>query len=358
MRVLHLDTGRDTRGGQVQVLLLARGLARRGIQSLLLAPAGPFAERARADGLEVHAWRPRGDLDLGALWSVWRRIGASRPDLVHCHTARAHALGVPAANARGVPAIVSRRVAFEVRSGLASALKYRLPVRRYLCVSRAVRETLARAGIPEGRLALVPSGIEISDPPEAKDQSLRALTGAETGAPLVGTLGALSAEKNPVLMARAARLVLDRVPHARFAWIGEGPLRGALEDQVRVLGLGGRFFVLGRRDDAPSLLRGMDLFVLPSSLEGLSNAVLEAQAAGVPVIVTGEGGIRELVQDRVNGRILAAGDAEALADAIVEAIGRPEEAAAWAGRALVTVREYSAENMVRRTLEEYARVLA
>lgn len=356
MKILHLDTGKTWRGGQAQVLRLMDGLAEHGHASWLLAPDGPLAARAREAGHEVETWNARGDLDLGAAWRVWRRIGVWGPDLVHAHTARAHALGVPAAVARGVPAVVSRRVALPLRPG-ASGLKYRLRVERYLCVSASVREEMRRGGVPAERLVVVPSGIPIPASPPPRDPGLAEEIGAGD-APVVGTLAALTAEKNPHILARAARRVIERVPAARFVWIGDGPLRAALEQETRRLGIERCFHVLGPREDAPRLLQGMSLFVLPSTREGLSNSVMEAQAAGVPVIVTGEGGVRELVEDRVNGRWLAAGDDEALALAIVEALLDPERAAAWARRARETVRAYSVEAMVGRTIAEYSRVLA
>ena len=97
MKVAHLDTGRSWRGGQAQVLLLMRGLAARGHEPLLLAPPGPLLDRARAAGIACATWKPGGEWDLGGLLAaagVMRRAG---PAVVHCHSAHAHALGVPAA---------------------------------------------------------------------------------------------------------------------------------------------------------------------------------------------------------------------------------------------------------------------
>ena len=134
MRIAHLDTGREWRGGQAQVLLLARGLAARGHATLLLAPPGPLLERARAAGLEVQPWGARGEWDLGALLAARAALARFAPQVAHAHSAHAHALGVPAARMAGVPVVVvSRRVDFEVGGNPLSRIKYRMPVDAYLC---------------------------------------------------------------------------------------------------------------------------------------------------------------------------------------------------------------------------------
>ena len=142
LRVLHLDCGRDWRGGQAQVLMLMQGLARRGVDNLLLAPPGPLFDRARDRGYACERWSPRGDWDLVSLARAGLHLEARRPDVVHCHDARSHAVGVPAARLARVRAVVvSRRVTFPVGSNPLSAAKYRMPVDRYLCVSRGVMDS-------------------------------------------------------------------------------------------------------------------------------------------------------------------------------------------------------------------------
>ena len=232
MKVAHLDTGRTWRGGQAQALLLIQGLAARGHRSLLLAPPGPLLDRARAAGVECVPWRSRGDWDLAAMLVARRILAAFAPEVAHCHSARAHALGAPAARLAGVPVVVvSRRVDFAVARHPLSRLKYTLPVDRYLCISRGVRDVMRAAGVPERRLELVPSGIE---PPAegaaagaGAGTDLRALIGAAPDAPLIGTVAALSPHKNHADLLRAARWVVDRARAARFVWIGESTCWGS-----------------------------------------------------------------------------------------------------------------------------------
>ena len=112
MNVVHLDTGREWRGGQAQVLLLLQGLRARGHESLLLAPPGPLLERARASGLATERWRPLSEWDLVAAWRARGAIRRFRAEIVHCHSAHAQPPGAIAARLAGVPVVVSRRVDF------------------------------------------------------------------------------------------------------------------------------------------------------------------------------------------------------------------------------------------------------
>src|SRR5205823_9713404 len=114
--------------------------------------------RARQAGIEVVEWSARSDLDAPAAWRLAGLARRLRPALLHLHSARAHAQGWWAARRAGAAAIVSRRVDFEVATHPLSALKYRLPVDRYLCISEGVRAVLRRAGVSESRLALARSG--------------------------------------------------------------------------------------------------------------------------------------------------------------------------------------------------------
>jgi len=365
VRVAQFDTGRDWRGGQAQVLSLMRGLRARGHSSLLFAPAAPLSERASAEGFEARRWRPLLEWDLLAIAAAAVVLRRRAIEIVHCHTARAHASGALAARIVGLPVVVSRRVPLPVRANPLSALKYRVGVERYLCVSRSVMETMRCSGIPEERLALVPSGI---DPDELGGHDvrtgarggatdLRALVGAPPDAPVVGTVGSLTAEKDHAILLDAAVRVMGRIRGVHFVWMGEGEMRDALEKRCAVLGLGGRVHLLGFRPDARQLMRQLTLLAQPSRFEGLGNAILEAQAAGIAVVATAVGGVPELIEDGAGGRLVPPGDAEALAAALIEALEDPAMRARWGERGAASVRGFSAERMVELTLEQYREAL-
>ena len=363
MRIAHLDTGREWRGGQNQVLLLLRGLRARDHETLLLAPEGPLAERARTESLPVASFHPRTEWDPVATIGAARALRRFAPEVAHAHSAHAHAVGVPAARLARVPAVVvSRRVDFLVGTNPLSRLKYGLGVDRYLCISRGVQDALRASGIPERRLALVPSGIDLSAVREgeasAPTADLRVLVGALPGAPVIGTVAALAPHKNHADLLRAAAIVARERPEVRFAWLGEGECRPALERQREALGLTERVHLLGFRPDARALMRQFTVFALSSYLEGLCTSLLDAQAAGVPIVATAVGGIPDVVTDGATGRLVAGRDPEALARALIEAVDRPDLRDGWARGGLESVRAFGADRMVERTLEVYRDVLA
>jgi glycosyltransferase involved in cell wall biosynthesis len=356
VKILHLDTGREWRGGQAQVLLLLQGLRARGHQSRLLAPAAPLLDRARAAGFAVAPWRPRAEWDPLATLSARRAIREMGAEIVHGHSAHAHPPGAAAGWLAGVPVVVSRRVDFTVGRHPLSALKYRMPVDRYLCISRGVIEAMVASGVPRERLAWVPSGVPLpSQNGEGRREGadLRSLIGAARDATVIGTVAALAPHKNHADLARAAAILLAERGDVHFAWIGEGECRPALEREIAELRLGERVHLLGFREDARALLAQFTVFALASYLEGLCTSLLDAEALGVPVVATAVGGIPDVVEHGRTGLLAPARDPAALAAAILETLRDPEGARRRAEEARLSVRAFSADTMVERTLQEY-----
>ncbi|MBL8982934.1 MAG: glycosyltransferase, partial [Gemmatimonadetes bacterium] len=145
LRLLHVDAGREWRGGQRQVFLLARGQRERGHEPLVIAQAeSPLLKRLRAAGLAGSSLRMRGDWDLAAARRLRSHIKAWRPDVVHAHDARAHALAMVAlVGLKRVPLVVTRRVIFVPKG----RLKYGSRVSRFIAISGAVRDALVAGGV-------------------------------------------------------------------------------------------------------------------------------------------------------------------------------------------------------------------
>ena len=256
--------------------------------------------------------------------------------------------------------MVSRRVDFSVGGNPLSRIKYALGVDRFLCISRGVQEALRSGGVSPSRLVLVPSGIDLEESAGESDSvpDLREWIGAPTGTRIVGTVAALAPHKNHHDLLLAAARVVPLLPDVRFVWMGEGECRAALERQRTALGLEERVHLLGFVKDAKGLMPQFTVFALASYLEGLCTSLLDAQMAGVPIVATAVGGIPEVVDDGLTGRLVPGRDPEALARALIEALEQPELRARWARAARVAVRSFSADAMVERTLEVYRESLA
>lgn len=291
MRILHLDGGRELRGGQWQVMRLIEGLAAAGLESTLLArPGFPLFELARQ-----HGWRVE-PLTLARAVRLGRRH-----DLLHAHDAHGHTLG---ALACAGPLVVSRRVAFPIRTGgLLSRWKYRRPA-RYLAVSEFVKCVLIAGGVAAAKIAVAPDGVPILEPSAGS--------------------AVLALEKDGTLAAEAARLAGVDLKMARNL----------------------------ERD-----LRDAGIFVYVTRSEGLGSGVLMAMSAGVAVAASRAGGLPEAIADRVNG-LLVENTAEAFAQAIRELKQDPPLARRLGDAARRTVAErFTVEQMVRRTMENYRKVL-
>jgi hypothetical protein len=295
MRILHLDSGREMRGGQWQVLSLHRGLIDDGYDSVLLAPEGsPLLEAARDADLPRDILRP---LRLGLL--------SRQFSLVHAHDARSHTL---AALFSRVPFVVSRRVAFPIRRSAASRWKYQR-AGLFLAVSRHVAMQLREAGVVESRIEVVYDGVAV--PPE------RAHGDAGDDAILVPHT--LDPQKGMSLAQEAARRA------------------GVSIEITNNLG-----------EDLP---RARALVYLTRS-EGLGSGILLAMAHGVTVIASDTGGIPELIRDGENGILVKNDPAQ-----VANAFARIDPALGLAARATVIAR-FTEKHMIESTLAAYGKVLS
>ncbi|MGE0711943.1 MAG: glycosyltransferase family 4 protein [Planctomycetota bacterium] len=368
LRVLHLNTEPTWRGGEQQLLYLMDGLAARGVEQELVAqPGAPMAERARAKGHAVTELRMRGEVDLPAALALRRRALAGEFSVLHAHTSHAHTLGAVAAaligGARKPKLVVARRVDFSIyrRSffGL-NGLKYRHGVDQYVTVSEAIRQVLIADGIPPERIETVHSGIELARIAEAPDRraELRAELEVPEGHALVGNVAHMADHKGQRYLLDAAPQVLAAAPRTTFVIVGDGELRADLLAHADALGIAGAVRFPGFRKDVPSLLKAMDVFVMPSHMEGLGTSVLDALAAGCPVVGTEAGGMPEILIDGETGLVCPVRDPAAIARALLRLLGDPALARrlAEAGAARVAAR-FSTDAMVEGTLRVYRRLL-
>ncbi len=301
MRILHLDTGEEMRGGQWQALRLIEGLRAQGVDCVLLARAGSrLGEAARQAGCQV--------APAGFARAV---ILARRCDLVHAHDARAHTL---AALAGGAPLVVSRRVAFGGAGGIASRWKYGRPA-RFIAVSEFVKSTLVARGVPAEKIAVVYDGVPLLDAAQPAAGRPRVLAPDTRDDP----------QKGLALARQAAQLAG-----------AELQLSGSLQ-----------------RD-----LPGAAVFLYITHSEGLGSGALLAMSAGVPVVASRVGGLPEIIRHGHNG-LLVENQAEAIAAAVRELLDDASLARrlGLAGRHTVMER-FTVEHMVRGAMEAYRQVLS
>ena len=322
-----------------------------------------FAEDVRAMGLRLHpvdlhrSVRPLADL-RGVLQLV-RIVRRGNYDVVHLHSSKAGFLGRVAAKLNGVKTVYTPNGFYFLNAKsaitrrfflLAEQLAARL-TDRMVAVSESEREaSLAHKAMPDSKIAVIPNAIESKDlaPDPDVRQRIRAELGIAEAAPMVGTMSRFIAQKDPVTLVRAMRLVLDEVPEMRFVWCGEG---GDLQDDTvraaRELGVQDAFHYTGFRHDAPDVMNSFDVFTLSSIFEGLPYALLEAMLMELPVVVTAVVGSRDVVEDGATGVLVEPRNPAALAAAIVALLRDSDRAVALGSAARsVVLEKYGIERMV------------
>jgi len=350
VRILHVDPERRWGGGEVQVLALLRELAERGHRSTLAAdPAGRLGAAAEALGVPVRPLRIANHLDVVAGLRLRRLVRGH--DVVHFHTARAHAMA-PFCRRLGARLVVTRRMDYVPAGGPWARWLYNDAVDGVIAISEGVRTALVHAGVRPGQVFVVRSGVDlgrVAAPPDARLR-VRAAWGAGDDDVVVLVPGSLERRKGHAVLLEAARR-LNGAP-MRWVFCGDGSEREALVRAAAPLGGAVRFE--GFRDDMGACLAAADVVALPSLAEGLGVAALEGAAAALPVVASRVGGLVEAVADGETGLLVAPGDPAALAAAIgrLAADAGLRARLGAAGRARV-VACYSVARMAEGTLACY-----
>jgi glycosyltransferase involved in cell wall biosynthesis len=299
-----------------------------------------FITTATEQGWEAHALRhdtPRVFAALGELKSLVRRVNAS---ILCCHGYKANLLGLLAARRLGIPIIsVSHGwTAESLRVRVFEALDRRVLRRmdKVVCVSEGQAKKVRASGVPNDKVMVIRDAVRPDRFDRAEPEYRQRLEAMFPRRPtvIVGAAGRLSPEKGFRVLVDAAADVLaadtGNEKHGSgsgadvgFVLFGDGPLRGALESQIEARGLQGRFHLAGFRSDLDKYYPHLDLLALPSYTEGLPNVVLEASAAGVPVVATAVGGTPEAVLHGVNGYLVEPGDSRAMAGRIADMVADP-----------------------------------
>jgi glycosyltransferase involved in cell wall biosynthesis len=368
IRVLRLFSRLNIGGPARHVILLTAGLATRGYETRLIvgreAPSeGNMLALASSQGVSCEVVESFGRevrplADLRTLLHLRRIVRDFQPHVVHTHTAKAGALGRMAARLNRTPIVVHtyHGHVLEGYFGSVRTWVFRWIERRLatlsdclIAVSPSVKDGLVEMGIaPSERVTVVPLGLDLTDlEGDLPRSTIRRECGIAEEAPLIGIVGRLVKIKDIPTFLDAARLVLDKEPRAHFAVVGDGPERAVLEAQSRAAGLNSAVRFLGWRLDRREVYGDVDVVVNCSRNEGTPVALIEALAAGKPVVATRVGGTPDVLADGRYGRLVPAGSAPELAAAILETLadlGVARERAV-AGQAAV-LRQYAPQRLL------------
>jgi glycosyltransferase involved in cell wall biosynthesis len=314
------------------------------VHVVCLRREGVWLPRVEARAASVTEFRVRslkGPSTLRAIRALAEWLRATRIAVLHTGDLYTNIVGLAAG------ALSHVQVRIGSRRGIVSPVATRglLVMQRaaYLAAHRVVANSAAAAtrlrqeGIAAARIDIIPNGIDVAAFPLSRRSPQKVVT----------TVANLRVGKAHDVLLDAAALVLKRHPDARFRIIGDGPLGAERERQAQTLGIAAHVDFLGARDDVPEQLRSSDVFAFPSLMEAFPNGVMEAMAAGLPVVATGVGGIPELIEHEENGLLVPPADAVALAAGIVRFLDDRGQADACGRAARQTIAtRYSFDRMV------------
>jgi glycosyltransferase involved in cell wall biosynthesis len=369
VRVLHVLSTLLPGGSEISVLRLLAALDRRryDLRVAFLRGEPILAPDFEAIEAPVVDLGPCANFDPLCCLRLRRYVARERIRLVHTHMDVADFHGALAARLGGVRAVVSTKHApdeFRTRRTwkrgpflLMERLAYAMDD-AVIVVSDGLATFLESSEhLPRRKMAIIGHGVAAPAAPVPRAEARRAL-GLRPLDPLLGAVGRLSPEKGHAHLLRALPAILRALPGAGLVLAGEGGQRRALEEEAGRLGVADRVEFLGQRRDVARVLAALDLFVQPSLYEGFGLSLLEAMAAGLPVVASRVGGIPEIVDDGESGVLVPPGDPDALAAASIAILLDPATARRLGGTAALRARErHSIESEAARVDALYARVL-
>ncbi len=363
MKVLHLISSGGMYGAEAVILSLSRTFNQIGEScSLGVFQNSPntvpeLHQVALQQGLDSHLIACQGQLDRqvpARLRDLARRTGA---DVIHAHGYKADVYAWLAFRKSRIPLLATCHnwIDNDVALSIYGALDRRV-LRQYakvVAVSEAIRSRLLDSGVAERKVAIIRNGVDLQAFETASPVLVSSI--APDGAPIVGLIGRLSIEKGIDLFIQAAAIVLRSFPSARFVVVGDGPDRQQLQELIQRQSLSERFTLLGKRNDMPGIYASLTIIVSASRLEGLPMALLEGMASRLPVIATSVGAVPTIIRDGATGLLVPPEDVDALASAINNLLGDPQQRHRLGAAARQLVEdEFSARRMTSDYLNLYS----
>lgn len=280
-------------------------------------------------------------------------------DLLHCHGYGASNFGRLAGAISRIPTIVHAHdedTNYPWYQALADLSMKGLPYRT-IAISQAVKVScIKKRKMSQNQVALIYNAIPLEEfkmPPLREIQKQKCILGVDSSDPIIGSIAKLREEKGIAYLIQSATEVLKVFKDAVFVIVGDGPLRGELENLSRRLGIDKNVLFLGFQPDIPRFLSVFDVMVQPSLYEGFGLAIVEAMAMGKPIVATNVGGIREILRDGETGYLVPPKDPSTLADRVLTLIRDKQRAMQMGNRAKVDSIKYDIRTHVRTLETEY-----
>jgi glycosyltransferase involved in cell wall biosynthesis len=359
MKILHIETGKNLYGGALQVYYLLKGLQEFPFQrhELVCAADSDLLSKCQ-EVVTCHPLTIRGDGDIVFLLKLIKLIRHVQPAIVHVHSRRGAELwGGLAAKLCAVRSILTRRVDNPETKLFIQSKSYLFNT--IITISHGITQVMIRQGVAQNKLRCVQSAVDSTSYQKTCNRKwFRQEFNLNEESRVVGVIAQLIERKGHRFLLQCLPQIIDHCPQTTFIFFGQGPLQEELAARIQELGLEESVFLAGFRHDLQSILPCLDLVVHPAVMEGLGVSLLQAAAAGVPIVATSVGGIPEIVQDGQNGFLVPYGDTSILSHAIIRLLTDHELAARFsrAGKARVQ-KHFSIQAMVQGNVQVYKEII-
>ena len=365
MNILYITNHLNTGGVSNYVLTLSCGLKKKGHNIFVASSGGELLERFLENGINYFKIPIRTKKEIGfkvylSFRLLLKFVRENKIDIIHSNSRTTQVLACLLERKTSLAHVYTCHGFFRP-----NFTRKMFPCwgRKVIAVSEAVAENLTTEfKLAAQRVVMIHNGIDLERfSPALLDTKTQLATKQEfglKGGPIIGIIGRLSDVKGHTYLIEAFKNILSAFPHAQLLIVGEGPMENRLKKFVKKNNLMGNTFFIPTVKETAGALSIMDVFVMPSLKEGLGLALMEAMASGLPVVGSNVGGIKNLIKDKVNGLLVEPENSKGIAEAILELLKNPDEAALLGKAARDFIREnFSQEKMVDLTEEEYLKCL-
>ena len=306
----------------------------------------------------------RGKLNPASIFDIVTTARRTDADVLHLHGYKSCALGRIAGTMLGTPVLLHEHAVFPsvpMHQKVADQLLAPFGDRMVVNCEAVAEFCVEHRSISAEDVEIIFNGVpldEFRDVPEASARQAVEELEIDPGSPIVGTIARLDEQKGVTYLLRAVPAIKAKIPEAQLLIVGDGTLRGALQEEARQLGIADDVIFAGERRDVARLYKSMDVKVISSIFEGTTLTVFEAMAAGTPVVATTVDGVEEVIEDGSTGLLVPPKDPESIADAVTSLLNAPERRRRLSERAKEAVKQYDVRTTMRRIENLYETLLS
>ena len=345
------------RGGQQQAVYLFQAMTLRKMHTAMICqPNSEYQKYCDREKLPYYIVRMHGEWDIIAGIKISRLCKKEGFNIIHAHSAHALTISLWAKLFnRSLKIIAARRVDFSIRKNKLSIFKYRNSwIDKIICISNRIRQVLVDDGVPEKKLTTIHSGIDLNKFYKIESPiSFRQDWNIPEDHLIVGTVAALVGHKDYQNLLKAAKIVIEQFPKITFMAVGNGQDEQGIKQLAERLKLNKHFIFTGFQKEIGNFLKSFDIFVLASKLEGLGTSMLDAIAAGLPVIGTRAGGIPEMIRHNETGLLVDSQNPQSLAEAIIDLVKNKDKRDKFIKNGKALIQDFDINNTVNNTIVLY-----